>query len=109
MLKYLFYAITAIVLGIMIKLHPTVYGVPVPPSVGYCISITGVIYFGYILYNRKKIIGSIKYYQKDESIVICPNCKKTHYFRDVKESTCEDCGSNFEPMDGFYDRHPELK
>lgn len=42
-----------------------------------------------------------------DSTVICPRCKTA--FNNRRMSRCPHCDVDLEPLEGFYDRHPELK
>lgn len=44
-----------------------------------------------------------------ENFIICPECRKTYRESDVSQRICTECKSMLEPLDGFYDRHPEFK
>nr|WP_321260332.1 hypothetical protein [uncultured Pseudodesulfovibrio sp.] len=40
---------------------------------------------------------------------ICPKCETAVDFRNVGNHTCPKCQTELEPLEGFYERHPELK
>jgi len=40
---------------------------------------------------------------------ICPNCEETVERTGTKEISCPKCGTKMEKLNGFYERHPELK
>lgn len=62
-----------------------------------------LIFFG-LLYRFPK-----KYHEQG---TICPKCQTPFGIgqdRAPKSGKCPDCNVEIEPLDGFYDRHPELK
>ncbi|WP_320173585.1 hypothetical protein [Maridesulfovibrio sp.] len=67
-------------------------------GVGLCIILGG------LLYEFPE-----KYHEQG---TICPKCQTpfgVEYGRAPKRGKCPDCNVELEPIDGFYDRHPELK
>ncbi|NDV24971.1 hypothetical protein [Desulfovibrio sp. JC022] len=45
-----------------------------------------------------------------EEEMICPKCQKVYMAGQAPaNASCESCGITLEPLEGFYDRHPELK
>ncbi|QJT08874.1 hypothetical protein [Oceanidesulfovibrio marinus] len=45
--------------------------------------------------------------QKNE-MMICPECQQTITVYTAQDGRCPHCGGELEPLDGFYERHPEL-
>lgn len=46
----------------------------------------------------------------EEQITICPECQIVYSAQETPEdSQCQSCKCTLEPLDGFYERHPELK
>lgn len=41
--------------------------------------------------------------------LVCPKCKDSFNQKDVPNSRCPNCAVELEDLEGFYDRHPELK
>jgi hypothetical protein len=78
------------------------YGYPISKDTGVVVLIFGValIFLGYF---RKGPVDHTK-----EEFLICPNCRKT-ISKDLNHEKCTDCGTELETLNGFYDRHPELK
>ncbi|ACS78201.1 hypothetical protein [Maridesulfovibrio salexigens] len=66
---------------------------------GLCIILGGLLYE----FPKKKY---------HEQGTICPKCQTpfgVEHGRAPKNGKCPDCDVKLEPIDGFYDRHPELK
>jgi hypothetical protein len=42
-------------------------------------------------------------------ILICPQCEAVVASTVVGNELCPECGAVMVPLEGFYDRHPELK
>jgi len=56
------------------------------------------------------LYGSLRKGQRDhEEVFICPTCETALPFAEVQDEICPTCKVKMEPLDGFYDRHPELK
>lgn len=70
------------------------YNVPL----GAIVAIIGV--FMFIIAFRKG--------QMRRPVLMCPKCEKP-YSLSLKTRICPTCSSDLEPLDGFYERHPELK
>ena len=79
------------------------YGYPISRGSGVIVLIFGVflILYGCFRKARNK--------QDEEKFLICLGCGKTFYEKDIPNRQCLDCGSDLENIDGFYERHPELK
>ena len=110
--------ISEILLGVLIILFgiliyfdtsPSIYGFSVPKSLGGLLIILGLFWLFYVLFNKNKLITNWKKAKEAESIWICPQCLKPEYRRDNPDLNCSVCHSNLENLDGFYERHPELK
>ena len=91
----------------------TVYGIPVSSGQGMLLIFAGVIWIGYVLLNRKKILiqeETVKEAKREaKRFVICPRCGETKYAKDVPGLKCPKCETALEELEGFYDRHPNLK
>lgn len=48
-------------------------------------------------------------YSRTSSTMVCPKCERPYDARERQMMTCETCKVRLEPVEGFYDRHPELK
>ncbi|GEM_PF-2284327 len=62
------------------------------------------VIFGGLLYKLPK--------KDPEQGTICPKCQTpfgVEHGRAPKNNKCPDCNVELEPIDGFYERHPELK
>ncbi|MBA3035124.1 MAG: hypothetical protein FP814_01390 [Desulfobacterium sp.] len=88
---------------------PSIYGFPVPKSLGGFLIILGFFWVFYALLNKKKLITTWKKAKEVESIWICPQCLKPEYRQDNPDLKCRVCHTNLEDLDGFYERNPELK
>ncbi len=99
--------IMCISLGILFIINPVLYDymlgyqwdlstVKWPLSI--CLFVMGILCF----YSFIK-------YKKFNEFLICPKCVKTYYKYDLVDNKCLDCGVEVEELDGFFERHPELK
>lgn len=66
-------------------------------TIGPLIILIG-IFFIYFSFNGKKVPFSI-----------CKDCLESYDDREVIDNKCKICGDDLEPLEGFYDRHPDLK
>lgn len=102
--------ITIIILGIIIMLGVSMHGHFMPPETGILFICAGILWVVYSIVFRKKLDTNIKKSkQKEETFVICFQCRKPLYAASTNDDKCPHCGGNLENLDGFYDRHPELK
>jgi len=68
---------------------------------------------GIILIGLGTLI-SYKSYRKnpksfEDTYLICPNCRKLFNEKNIANKHCPECETMLEELDGFYERHPELK
>jgi hypothetical protein len=89
--------------------HSTLYGFPVSRHTGTLILFIGVFWIFYVLLNRKRVIYDWKKSKIMEKVLICPKCLKPEWAIDHPSLKCPNCDSDLEQMDGFYERHPDLK
>ena len=68
---------------------------------GILIMLVGI----FVIYTT---LSSKRKYLK-EKYLICPKCKDSFSQKDVSNSLCPNCTVELEDLEGFYDRHPELK
>ncbi len=68
---------------------------------GYIFIIIGV---GYIIFFLRAKSSDF-----EDKFMICIKCKELHRQKDYSDSHCRKCGAELENLEGFYDRHPELK
>ena len=68
---------------------------------GIFLTLLGVAFLYFSL--RRKPNGSIS------GFLICPLCRKPHEIKNSSENRCSSCGTDLEELDGFYERHPEIK
>ena len=74
--------------------------VPVSKWVGYvAIPIGAIFIIGSFFIKKKRPFGEAS---------ICPQCLGP-YPEDLLGTPCPQCGTPLENMEGFYERHPELK
>jgi transcription initiation factor IIE alpha subunit len=45
----------------------------------------------------------------EQKYFICSKCGSSFDAKDISSSTCSKCKGVLEAMEGFYERHPELK
>ncbi|WP_031479372.1 hypothetical protein [Maridesulfovibrio frigidus] len=68
-------------------------------------TVFGCISIAYGLFKKDFI-------RENSQGMICPLCEKTFSFgilRILKSLVCPECKIELEPLEGFYDRYPELK
>lgn len=46
-------------------------------------------------------------YHAKKGLKICPSCQKQ--YPEASKALCPSCNASLEPLNGFYERHPELK
>lgn len=71
--------------------------ITVEPWVGYVL-----IPFGILLLIEAAIA------KDSDEATMCPSCNEAHHWK-LKGKPCPKCGTIIEPLEGYYDRHPELK
>lgn len=69
--------------------------------VGCIFLAVGILIFIYALRTKEKDF--------EDKFMICPKCKEPFDKADVPNSHCPKCNTKLEALDGFYDRHPELR
>ena len=99
-------------LWLIIGLLLTYYGYHM--ATGF-VSWRGVLVSGWVGYFAIQLglvcIVSSFFMKKDKTFgeaTICPHCL-TPYPEDLLGTACPKCATPLENMEGFYDRHPELK
>jgi len=45
----------------------------------------------------------------EDRVLICPKCREPYSKKDVPDERCPRCEVELEDLEGFYERHPELK
>lgn len=68
---------------------------------GSALIIIGVIFIWSALRRKAK--------EYKEIFLICPKCEETFDKKDVPDQLCPNCKVDLENIEGFYERHPELK
>lgn len=46
---------------------------------------------------------------RKSSTMVCPKCESPYDVRKHRATTCDTCNVSLEPVEGFYDRHPEVR
>ncbi|TAN42480.1 MAG: hypothetical protein EPN25_03315 [Nitrospirae bacterium] len=41
--------------------------------------------------------------------VVCLNCEEPYFYDKIKTFKCPKCGGTLEDLEGFYERHPDMK
>jgi hypothetical protein len=78
------------------------YGeLPVPEQAKWVWACLGLLLVWYGIWGHR-----LRYNKKAGSRII-PTCQKL--VMDNKQVKCSDCNALLEPLDGFYERHPEFK
>ena len=68
---------------------------------GGALIVIGIIFFWSALRKKAKDF--------EDKFLICPKCKTPFNQKDVPDSRCPKCEVELEDLEGFYERHPELK
>lgn len=106
----IFSGITIAVIGIIILLGGSMHGHFMPKSLGIFFICSGFLWVIYSIMFKKKLGNNIKKPEKNkQNFVICFKCRKPFFAANTNGYKCPDCGGKLENLDGFYDRHPELK
>ena len=105
----IFAGLCLILMGVFVRLDPSpsMYGFAVPNETGTFFIFAGIFYIIYVLFNAKRIITDKKNAKKLEKIVMCPNCRKPVFVKDIPNGKCQKCDIELEDVEGFYERHPE--
>ncbi len=45
----------------------------------------------------------------EDKILMCKECLQPFYRKNTVDELCPKCGISLEELEGFYERHPELK
>ncbi|WP_319759023.1 hypothetical protein [Maridesulfovibrio sp.] len=82
-------------------------GIPVMKIAGWSQLGAGFFWVWYaLLYKRSSDMRKVA---KEEE-TICPKCQKVYMAGKAPDNAaCDSCGAKLEPLEGFYERHPELK
>lgn len=87
-------------------------GFKVYDFVGYIQFVGGAIILIYLWKTRESDSSSSDESNEPEDM-ICPKCQTVYLAEDLPENCrreiCSECGAKLEPLDGFYERYPELK
>ncbi len=86
-------------------------GFPVYHWVEYVILAVGFLLpiCAWLLRTSKKDVTAEQEKTNDMRVFICPQCETASSFAEVRNKMCPQCNIKMEPLDGFYDRHPEMK
>lgn len=68
---------------------------------GIIIVVFGIFFIYTSLTSKKK--------HAKEKYLICPKCKESFNQKDAINHLCPTCAVKLEDLEGFYDRHPEMK
>ncbi len=87
-------------------------GFKVYDFVGYIQLFIGAIVLIYLWKTRESVSLNSDESNEPEDM-ICPKCQTGYLAEDLPENfrkdICSECGAKLELLDGFYERHPELK
>ena len=120
MMKHYFWKISLSIIliayGLKIIFVPTVYYVrygifrdytSVKWPFGGFLIIAGLFVFAYTFTQKAK--KNTKKYSDTNRFWMCKTCIKPFGIQDVPELICPSCHNDLERLEGFYERHPELK
>jgi len=68
----------------------------------------GSILIGFSIIAALYLVHSSRTPKNNIATYICTKCRQSIHYTQAKEK-CPTCGVELEPLDGFYNRHPELK
>jgi hypothetical protein len=77
------------------------YDVPVPKFAGILLIFFG-IYFSIAVIRKRK-------WKSVSDYLICKECLTTYVRSELKNHHCPKCEGSLDELNGFYERHPELK
>lgn len=83
-----------------LELDFTGYNVPF----GILLIVVGVFFILTTLWNKTEAGKA-----EPPQLLICPKCQKVQTSVESETLKCATCGIELEDLEGFYDRHPELK
>lgn len=96
-----------VVFGLNIVVDPIVphYDISIdirPFQIPVAISSTGIgLYLFWASFTSKRYDGN--------DVLMCPRCNGSFERKNVQENKCPKCDVDLEPLEGFYERHPEMK
>ena len=92
-------------LGISFKKHGWhhLYDFPIPQSTAILVIIVGFLVILFALFQKTKLN------KPENQFLICPQCLTPFDQKAVPSEQCPICKVNLEKLEGFYERHPELK
>jgi len=112
----IFLGIVLIMMGIGVILFPERYdilsGVHLDYSrmrwpLGVLSIVIGMLFIRHYFSKKAKQLEEIA--EDKKAILMCEKCLKPYYKKDVENLLCPKCTHPLENIDGFYNRHPELK
>jgi len=68
---------------------------------GILLTLLGI---GFLYFTFRK-----RFEESNSDFLICPTCQKPFDPKDIEENQCTTCGTDLENLNGFFERHPELK
>ena len=80
------------------------YGHPVPNETGFLLIAFGFVWIIFMVFLKKNKIGI-----DEQKILMCSHCVKPVAEYIAPGLHCPICHQELEELEGFYDRHPELK
>ena len=87
--------------GISVIITGDVWSAPAQPETGGLIILFGIIYTCVQIIKRNK--------KNEEGYLKCLKCGDVVNKTTAKSITCQKCAGVLEDLDGFFERHPELK
>ena len=74
---------------------------------GLCLIVLGGIFIWSAF--RKKAIEAEDEYKLQQRVVMCPSCVKPFQIKDAPNFKCPICNEELDDLEGFYERHPNLR
>ena len=70
---------------------------------GIFMIVSGLLVVALTFYKK------VEKYRNINRVLMCKTCVKPYYKKDTPDLRCPNCHGELEKLEGFYDRHPELK
>jgi len=96
-------ALISLGLGFIFYGWDHLHGFPIPRSTGIIVSLFGIVVLLSALFRKRKS------FQDEERFFICPKCLTPYARKSFIGGQCSKCEEPLEELNGFYERHPEIK
>ena len=109
-ITYIILGVSLILIGVMMIIDPIFYSTKYNytwdfTEVKWPLGCFLVILGSYFLVSNLKK----KAQDYEERVLMCPKCIAPFNHSAVPNKNCPDCGTQLENLEGFYERHPDLR